>query len=62
MHDYNKLGYKIKRDLSASSKKIFKKLIRLKNKFVKQIIYGILKRIKSQLGFEITKAECKTVN
>lgn len=42
MIDYNRLGYEIKRDLSNFSSKISKSLKRPEEKFVQQMIYGIL--------------------
>ena len=42
MINYNRLGYEIKRDLSNFCKKISKGLPRPKNKFITQMIYGIL--------------------
>ncbi len=42
MINYNRLGYEIKSDLSNFSSKISKGLKRPKNKFVQQILYGLL--------------------
>lgn len=42
MINYNRLGYEIKRDLSNFSLKISKKLNRPQEKFVQQMLYGIL--------------------
>ncbi len=42
MVNYNRMGHEIKRDLTTYSEKISKGLTGPKNKFVKQMIYGIL--------------------
>lgn len=42
MINYNRLGYEIKRDLSNFSSKISKNLKRPQEKFVQQMLYGIL--------------------
>ncbi len=42
MINYNRLGYEIKRDFTAFSTKISKKLERPQQKFVHQMLYGIL--------------------
>lgn len=42
MINYSRLGYEIKRDLSNFSSKISKKLKRPQEKFIHQMIYGIL--------------------
>ncbi len=42
MINYSRLGYEIKRDLSNFSSKISKSLKRPKEKFVQQMVYGIL--------------------
>ena len=42
MINYNRLGYEMKRDLSNFSKKISKGLRRPQQKFILQMLYGIL--------------------
>ena len=42
MINYNRLGYKIKRDLTKFSLKISRNLKRPQQKFVHQMLYGIL--------------------
>ena len=42
MINYSRLGYEIKRDLSNFSSKISKSSKRPKEKFVQQMVYGIL--------------------
>ena len=42
MINYNRLGYEIKRDLANFSSKVSKGLKRPQEKFVLQMLYGIL--------------------
>lgn len=42
MISYSRLGYEIKRDFTNFSQKIAKGLIRPQEKFVHQMVYGIL--------------------
>ena len=50
MINYNRLGYEIKRDLSNFSSKISKGLKRPQEKFVLQMLYGILEGNKLHLS------------
>ena len=47
MINYNRLGYEIKRDLANFSSKVSKGLKRPQEKFVLQMLYGILEGNKS---------------
>ena len=60
MINYNRLGYEIKRDLSNFCKKISKGLPRPKNKFVTQMVYGILAGNKVHLS-EIARSLNETI-
>ncbi len=54
MINYNRLGYEIKRDLANFSSKVSKGLKRPQEKFLLQMLYGILEGNKlhlSEIGF-----------